>query len=154
MIQGRYLFAEGKFEEAVQIADKALGILQKGDNTFYRIETLMTKVRALVFLGDISEAAFCLSQAVGFALEKTGEDSARKLTQRFDEALSERASHPHEIAGKPRALPAALEEANRPLRRCRPPTVLPPAPRTNGFSGRLDKRGHLERPFADGSLAW
>jgi tetratricopeptide (TPR) repeat protein len=150
--------AEGKYEEAVQMADKALGILQKGDNTFYRIETLMTKVRALVFLGDISEAAFCLSQAVGLALEKTGEDSARKLTQRFDEALSERASQPHGIAGKSAAAPArAGAERSEPASKddAGLQLVLPPAlAHYTDFQGVWINGGHLEKAgLQNGSLA-
>jgi tetratricopeptide (TPR) repeat protein len=147
--------AEGKYEEAVQIADKALGILQKGDNTFYRIETLMTKVRALVFLGDISEAAFCLSQAVGLAMEKTGEDSARKLARRFDEALSERASLPREIVEKS----AALERTRDAERIETAPDglqlVLPPAlAHYTDFQGVWINGGHLEKAgLQDGSLA-
>jgi tetratricopeptide (TPR) repeat protein len=150
--------AEGRYEEAVRIADKALGILQKGDNTFYRIETLMTRMRALVFLGDISEAAFCLSQAVGVAMEKTGEDSARKLAQRFDEALRESASHPHKMAAKP-AAPAPPEP-----KKIEPAPkngadglqlVLPPAlAHYTDFQGVWINGGHLEKAgLQDGSLA-
>lgn len=146
--------AEGKYEEAVQIADKALAILQKGDNTAYRIETLMTKVKALVFMGDISEAAFWLSQAVGLALVKTGEDSARKLTQRFDEALSERASLASRIVEKP-AAPARP----RPERSETGPDglqlVLPQAlAHYTDFQGVWINGGHLEKAgLQDGSLA-
>jgi tetratricopeptide (TPR) repeat protein len=147
--------AEGKYEEAIQIADKALAILQKGDNTSYRIETLMTKVKALVFMGDISEAAFWLSQAVGLALVKTGEDSARKLAQRFDEALSESASHKtaekqaaSARPGPERSEPAPKDDAGLQL-------VLPPAlAHYTDFQGVWINGGHLEKAgLQNGSLA-
>jgi tetratricopeptide (TPR) repeat protein len=154
--------AEGRYEEAVGVADKALGILQKGDNTFYRIETLMTKVRALVFLGNIAEAAFCLSQAVGLALVKTGEDSARKLAGRFEEALEERASHALKEAASQAPAKAEKPAASRRTGTTRGETatgdlhlVLPPSlSQYTDFQGVWINGSHLERAgLRDGSLA-
>lgn len=143
--------AESRYTEAVETADKAIGILQKSENTAYRIETIMTKVKALVFLGDISEAAFCLSQAVELALVQTGEKSARALTAQFEAALNERAAIRREDIDK---TPASVGKKDG------PPTdglqlVLPPSlSHHTDFQGVWINGSHLEKAgLTDGSLA-
>lgn len=81
--------AEQRYRDAVVTADMAIAILEKSENSAYLIEAYMTRVKALVFMGNISEAAFCLSSAVKLALVQTGEESAKALTRQFEAALNE-----------------------------------------------------------------
>lgn len=142
---------EGRYEEAVATADKALSTLQKSENTAYRIETIMTKVKALVFLDKISEAAFCLSQAVELALLYTGEESAKKLTQQFEEALKERAGTSGK--GAERSKPASFEKIDSKPRDLQ--LVLPRSlAHHTDFQGVWISGSHLEKAgLANGSLA-
>lgn len=146
--------AEGRYQEAIETADKALEILERSENTAFRIETMMTKVKALVFLGDISEAAFCLSQAVDLALVQTGEKSARELTRQFESALNERAAVRQDEGEKTPAPPAPAEEKDEPdadgLQLVLPPSLA----HHTDFQGVWINGSHLEKAgLTDGSLA-
>lgn len=81
--------AEERYREALQTADQAIEILEKSENSAYLIETYMTRVKALVYMGNISEAAFCLASAVKLALVQTGEESAKALTRQFESIVRE-----------------------------------------------------------------
>lgn len=85
-------FSEGKYEAALESLEKAVAKLLKSENAAYLIEALMTKVKTLVFIDNISEAALCLIHAVDIANKTTGEKSARALTEEFEAALKERAA--------------------------------------------------------------
>ncbi|HQU81524.1 MAG TPA: hypothetical protein PKY59_00270 [Pyrinomonadaceae bacterium] len=88
---GIYLH-ELKFNDALKTVEKALKILSKTENKGYLVETMLTKVKALVNLDDISAATKCLFEAVEIAKIHSGEDTADNLIREFETALREKDS--------------------------------------------------------------
>lgn len=78
---------ESKFKEALQTIEKALKILSKTENKGYLVETMLTKVKALIYLDEISAATKCLFEAVEIAKIHSGEDTADNLIKEFETAL-------------------------------------------------------------------
>jgi tetratricopeptide (TPR) repeat protein len=143
-------FAEGRYEEALKSVDQAVGILERSENSSYVVQTYMTKVKTLVFMDNISDAALCLIDAVEIAKKITGEESAKVLTREFESALKERASlvtaasAPAEPAG---AKNETLEDGLQ--------LVLPPSiSHYTDYEGVWINGTHLEKAgLAKGSLA-
>lgn len=78
--------AERRYFEALETVEKALAILESGENKQYYIETLLTKSKVYLGLDLFHEAVSTLFEAVKIAREVTGEDSARRLTAEFESA--------------------------------------------------------------------
>ena len=47
-------FAEKEYADALKMADKAINILDKGENKAYLVETYLTKVKTLIYLDDFA----------------------------------------------------------------------------------------------------
>lgn len=78
---------ELKFEDALQTIEKALKIIAKTENKGYLVETMQTKVKALVHLDEISAATKCLFEAVEIAKVHIGEEAANNLIKEFEITL-------------------------------------------------------------------
>lgn len=85
-------FAEGKYVEALETAEKAINLLKKGENVAYLVEAYLTKTKILISLDDIASATLCLSDAVQFAKAQISEESAKNLAQEFETAIRQRTS--------------------------------------------------------------
>src|SRR5258706_236160 len=87
-------FAESKYREALRTVDRALAILKKSENTAYRIDTLLTKAKTLLFLDNFPDAVICLIDAVNIAKVQTGEAAAKRLIEEFEAALRSKSETP------------------------------------------------------------
>lgn len=150
-------FSEKKYDEALKVLEKALIILRKTENSAYLIETLMTKVKTLVFMEDIAKASLSLVEAVGIAREYTGEKGAKALSEEFEAAIREKTM-------PPAALPAPSAPAKREVRRDRKNDsisggglrlVLPPSiSHYTDYQGVWINGTHLEKAgLTQGALA-
>lgn len=84
-------FAQRKYSEALRTADKAIAILNKGENKSYLVESLMTKAKTLIYLDDdISVAMLCLFDAVQIARTNISEDAAKGLLKDFEKNWKEK----------------------------------------------------------------
>lgn len=149
--KAQIFFTEGKYEEALQMVEKAIAMLKKTENTAYLVETYMTKVKTLVFMDNISEAAICLIDAVEIAKTITGEESARALTREFEAALKERSS----IILRAGSVTPEPEEAKNEAVADGIQLVLPPSiSHYTDYEGVWINGTHLENAgLAKGSLA-
>lgn len=77
-------FEEGKFTDALDCAEQAINVLQKGENFGYLVETFSTKTKILLALDEFSAATFCLFDAVQIAKNHISEDAAKKLVKEFE----------------------------------------------------------------------
>ncbi|MFT3743565.1 MAG: hypothetical protein QM785_04645 [Pyrinomonadaceae bacterium] len=82
--------SEGKYDDALKTVDKALALLYQSDNSAYQIETLMTRAKILINMDNFAEATLSLVDAVNLARRQTGEESAKKLIQQFEQAMTAR----------------------------------------------------------------
>ena len=80
-------FAESKYTEALRTVEKGLAILEKTENTAYRIDTLLTKAKILLFLDNFLDAVICLIDAVNLARVQTGEAAAKRVVEEFEAAF-------------------------------------------------------------------
>ena len=88
-----YIFcAEGKYAEALETIEKAIFILNKGENAAFLVETHFTKARVLLYLNDFTRAFLSLSDAVQLAKTKISEEKAESLVKEFEDALKEKRS--------------------------------------------------------------
>lgn len=81
---------EAKFDDALRAIEKGLKILAKTENKGYLVETMMTKVKTLVYLDDVSAATKCLFEAVEIAKIHIDEQTANSLIQDFEKTLREK----------------------------------------------------------------
>lgn len=87
-------FAEKKYAQGLQTVEKAIQILKKGENAAYLTETLLTKVKILIYLDDFSAATLCLSDAVQTAKTQINEKAAKKLVKEFELILRQKSLEP------------------------------------------------------------
>jgi len=85
-------FAEGKYADALKIAEKAINILIKSENKAYLVESYLTKTKTLIYLNDFSAATFCLFEAVQIAKTHISEKAAEDLVKEYEETLQEKNS--------------------------------------------------------------
>lgn len=78
---------ELKFKEAYQTSEKALKIISQTENKAYLIETMLTKIKALIYLDEISAATLCLFEAVEIAKIHINENAANELVKEFEHTL-------------------------------------------------------------------
>jgi tetratricopeptide (TPR) repeat protein len=83
-------FDQGKFKEALQTVDKAIGILGLSENYAYLTETIATKARIQLFSNDFSTATLTLLEAVDLAKVRIGEKAAMNLISDFEQSLKQR----------------------------------------------------------------
>ena len=84
--------AEAKYREALEVIERAILILSKGENAAFMLDTYLTKVKILLYLEDFTAAFMCLSDAVQLAKSKVGEEKARNLIKDFEQMLEEKNS--------------------------------------------------------------
>lgn len=89
--------AENRFESALKTVEKAVGILAPGENKGYLIETYGTKIKILIAMDDVSNATFCLMEAVEIAKTQISEEAANDLVKVFEIYLREHLETPKNI---------------------------------------------------------
>ncbi len=77
-------FDEEKYTEALEVVEKAINVLQKGENFGYLVETFTTKTKILLALDEFSSATFCLFDAVQIAKTYISEDCAKNLVKEYE----------------------------------------------------------------------
>lgn len=97
---------ESKFNDALKTVEKALKILSKSENKAYLVETMLTKVKCLVFLDDFVAATLLLTEAVQIARINIGEDAAVNLVKEFERAVQAKNSP----AANPNSAKTATDE--------------------------------------------
>jgi tetratricopeptide (TPR) repeat protein len=145
-------FAEAQYADALKTSEKAISFLEKGENSAFVVEAVMTKVKTLVFTGDISGAALDLVKAVNIARAQTGEESAKILTNRFEAAIRERPLPVPPAVPYAPELPAARDDLVRGdgLRLVLPPSIS----HYTDYQGVWINGTHLEKAgLTQGSLA-
>lgn len=85
-------FAEKEYADALKMANKAIAILDKGENKAYLVETFQTKVKTLIYLDDFPAATFCLFEAVQIAKTHISEEAADKLVKEYEATVQEKNS--------------------------------------------------------------
>lgn len=144
-------FAEARYEEALKSVEQAVKILEKSENSSYVVQTYMTRVKTLVFMDNISDAALCLIDAVEIAKKQTGEESARALTREFEAALKERSSI---ILGAKTAEAVPADAKNETLEDGIQLVLPPSISHYTDYEGVWINGTHLEKAgLAKGSLA-
>ena len=88
--KAQIFLAERKFSQALETVEKAIEILQRGENAAYLTETLLSKVKILLKSDDFSAATMCLVEAVQIANTKIGENEAKRLVAEFETAIKEK----------------------------------------------------------------
>lgn len=142
--------AEGNYDAALKTLDKAITILKKTENSAYLIEAYMTRVKTLVYLDDISSAAFSLVDAVEIARANTGEESAKALTKEFESALKERATVLAAVSVKEEDPGSKDKTVGDGLRLVLPPSIS----HYTDYQGVWINGRHLEKAgLTEGSLA-
>lgn len=102
--------AEGRYDEALKIAEAAIEILSQSENTGYLAETILTKAKVLLQLGDLTAATLSLCDAVELARTKISEAAAKNLVEEFEKARREKESpEPVEAVAEPTPLDGKLE---------------------------------------------
>ncbi len=82
--------AEEKLSIALKTVEKAETILRTGDSRNYLLDTLLTKIKILIYSDDSANAVFCLSDAVQIARTYFGEEFARTIVGKYEEIVSEK----------------------------------------------------------------
>ena len=85
-------FEQGKYTEALKVIEKAIFILGKSENAGYVVETYLSKVKILVYLGKTTAAILCLSDAVQIAKTKISEEKAENLVKEYEALLNEKSA--------------------------------------------------------------
>ena len=85
--KAQIFLAEGKYDEALETIENAIKILRLSENAAYLVETYLTKVKTLLYLEKVSEAIFCLFEAVQIAQTKMSEEAAKNLVAEFEKVL-------------------------------------------------------------------
>jgi tetratricopeptide (TPR) repeat protein len=83
-------FDEQKYAEALEVINKAIGILTKSENAEYLVETYLSKSKILLYKEDLTAAFLCLSDAVQIAKSKISEEKAKNLVKEFEALLKEK----------------------------------------------------------------
>lgn len=106
---------EQKFDEALHVIEKALKILAKTENKGYFVETMLTKVKALVNLDEISAATMCLFEAVEIAKVHIGEETANNLIKEFENTLREKMAVKPNRVENAKKIEERVEKAENPV---------------------------------------
>lgn len=85
--KAQVFFTELKYKEALQTVEKGIKILSKSENKAYLVETMLTKVKCLIFLDDFVSATMCLTDAVQIAKTYINEETAKNLIRDFEAVL-------------------------------------------------------------------
>lgn len=85
--KAQVFFTELKYKEALQTVEKGIKILSKSENKAYLVETMLTKVKCLIFLDDFVSATMCLTDAVQIAKTYINEETAKNLIKDFEAVL-------------------------------------------------------------------
>jgi tetratricopeptide (TPR) repeat protein len=85
-------FAEGKYADALTLAEKSISILTKSENKAYLVESYLTKIKTLIYSDDFSAATFCLVDAVQLAKTQISENAAKDLIREFETTWKEKSS--------------------------------------------------------------
>lgn len=83
-------FAEGRYQEALEAIEKAIAILERTENSAYKMDAYVTKSKILLYLRDFTSAVLSLLAAVDIAQVHIGEERARNLIAEFEKTLLER----------------------------------------------------------------
>jgi tetratricopeptide (TPR) repeat protein len=75
---------EGDHANALSTADVSIDILKRGENSGYRVESLLTRSRILLHLNRFADAVLTLFEAVEIQRVKRGETAARELVSAFE----------------------------------------------------------------------
>ncbi len=73
------------FNAAVDLTNKAIEILKRGENFATLSEVYLTKATAQISAGNIAEASLTIYEAIRFA-KVTGEDQAKRIAEFFESA--------------------------------------------------------------------
>jgi tetratricopeptide (TPR) repeat protein len=79
--------SQGEYERAREVADLSIDILQRGENSAYAVESLLTRSKILVHLDKFADAVLSLMQAVDLQKVKVGENAARELIDEFESEI-------------------------------------------------------------------
>lgn len=90
--KAQIFFDEEKYQEALEVIEKAILILTKSENAAYLVETYLSKAKILLYQENLTAAFLCLSDAVQIAKAKISEEKAVALVKEFEELLSEKAA--------------------------------------------------------------
>lgn len=82
--KAQIFFSEFKFNEALQAVEKGLKILATSENKAYLVETMLTKVKCLIFSDDFVSATMFLTDAVQIAKTYISENAAKELIKDFE----------------------------------------------------------------------
>ena len=93
-------FDEGKFDKALESADRSIETLKFCENTLFVTESYLTKTKTLICLNNISDATVCLFKAVELAKVKTGEKAAERLIREYEITLREKFEDSSAIVGR------------------------------------------------------
>lgn len=82
--------AEANFDQALEIIGVSIEILEHSENIAYLIESYLTKIRILISLNKISEAAACLVEAVPLAKSQISEQAGDNLLKEFEAGINQK----------------------------------------------------------------
>ncbi|MET0751761.1 MAG: hypothetical protein ABWZ66_00175 [Pyrinomonadaceae bacterium] len=127
-------FAEKQYADALKIVEKAINILDSGENKAYLVESYSTKAKTLIYLNDFPAATFCLFEAVKIAQSCISEEAAKNLVKEYESVLQEKNSAViEEMFSEKSSFEEKLE------------LVLPPSmSHYEGIQGIWIKNNHLE----------
>lgn len=76
--------SEGELKKALAAIDKSIDILKRGENAYFRVESLVTRAKILLHLDRFADATMSLIEAVDIQRVKVDEDAARQLIDEFE----------------------------------------------------------------------
>lgn len=87
--KSQIFLAERKYEQALTEIENAISSLNKGENKSYVVESLKTKIKILISMNKLSEATFCLIEAVEIAKSQISEEKADGIVEVYEQYLRE-----------------------------------------------------------------
>ena len=84
------LLDEHRYDEALRVIEKAIGLLRDGENKGFYAEALTTEAIILTWLGNLTSAVIALTDAIQLARIYSGYEFAKGLIRQFEKALKEK----------------------------------------------------------------